>query len=212
MTRLLVFLYCILTSSFAIGQQSFFDAFCRDFVAGYTELHLPQLELSYVSSLEHIGSAADVQKQLDFFTKVKTGLSAFKIDQLNESEKVDYQLISYETGLNLERIALEQDWLKNKPAAVPANGIINIPNGKAWYVYLLKRWTSANATPDEIYQFGLSEVSRVQKHIEAIRMQSGLSVEEFYKHLNDPSFFISDPKVVQQSFENTKTIIYANLP
>jgi len=130
MRRPLVFLFFILTSSFAFGQQTF-DAFCNDFVAGYTKLHLPQLELSYVSGLERIGTAADVQKQLDFFTKVKTGLSAFKADQLSESEKVDYQLIRYETGLNLERIALEQDWLKNKPAAVPTNGIINLPNGKA---------------------------------------------------------------------------------
>lgn len=201
----------ILSVSPAKKQESF-DAFCKDFVAGYNELHLPQLELSYVSGLEHIGSAADVRKQLDFFTKIKAGLSAFKADQLTGSEKIDYQLISYETGLNLERIALEQDWLKNKPASIPASGIINIPNGKAWYAYLLKRWTSANATPDEIYQFGLTEVSRVQKHIEAIRLQTGLSEDDFYKHLNDSSFFISDPKVVQQSFENTKAIIYANLP
>lgn len=197
---------------FPTNKQQTFDAFCKDFVAGYNELHLPQLELSYVSGLEHIGTAADVQKQLDFFTKVNTGLLAFKEDQLNQSERVDYQLISYETGLNLERIKLEQDWLKNKPATIPTNGIINIPNGKAWYAYLLKRWTSANATPDEIYKFGLTEVSRVQKHIEAIRMQTGLSEEDFYKHLNDPSFFIRDPKVVQQSFEDTKGIIYANLP
>jgi uncharacterized protein (DUF885 family) len=201
----------ILSVSPAKKQQTF-DDFCKDFVTGYNGLHLPQLELSYVSGLEHIGTVADVQKQLDFFKKVKIGLSAFKADKLTEQEKVDYQLISYETGLNLERIALEQDWLAHKPATIPTGGIITIPNGKAWYAYLLKRWTSANATPDEIYLFGLTEVSRVQKHIEAIRQQTGLSEDDFYKHLNDPSFFISDPKLVQQSFESTKEIIYANLP
>ncbi|SCW39976.1 DUF885 domain-containing protein [Mucilaginibacter sp. NFR10] len=210
MRRPLVFLFFILTSSFAFGQQTF-EAFCNDFVTGYTKLHLPQLELSYTSGLEHIGTAADVQKQLAFFEKVKTDLSAFKADQLNEPEKVDYQLISYEAALNLERIKLEQDWLKNKPAVIPTGGIITIPNGKAWYAYLLKRWTSASATPDEIYQFGLTEVARVQKHIEAIRLQTGLSQDDFYKHINDPSFFISDPKAVQQAFENTKAVIYANM-
>jgi len=211
MRRPLVFLFFILTSSFAFGQQTF-DAFCNDFVTGYTKLHLPQLELSYTSGLEHIGAAADVQKQLAFFEKVKTDLSAFKAGQLSEPEKVDYQLISYEAALNLERIKLEQDWLKNKPAVIPTGGIITIPNGKAWYAYLLKRWTSASATPDEIYQFGLTEVARVQKHIEAIRLQTGLSQDDFYKHINDPSFFISDPKAVQQAFENTKAVIYANMP
>jgi uncharacterized protein (DUF885 family) len=170
------------------------------------------LELSYVSGLERIGTKAEVQKQFDFFSRIKSGLTNYKLAQLTESEKVDYQLIRYETGLNLERITLEQNWLNNKPAAIPTGGIITIPNGKAWYVYLLKRWTSADATPDEIYQFGLTEVARVQKHIEAIRQQTGLSEDEFYKHLNDPSFFISDPEAVQQSFENTKKIIYSNLP
>jgi uncharacterized protein (DUF885 family) len=193
-------------------KQPSFDAFCKDFVAGYNDLHLPQLELSYVSGLEYVGTAADVQKQLAFFTKVKAGLTTYKADQLTSSERVDYQLINYETGLNLERISLEQDWLAHKPATIPTGGIITISNGKAWYAYLLKRWTSANATPDEIYQFGLTEVSRVHKHIEAIRQETGLSEDDFYKHLNDPSFFISDPNVVQQSFENTKATVYANMP
>ncbi|MEO3408087.1 DUF885 domain-containing protein [Mucilaginibacter sp. CAU 1740] len=212
MKRFIVSCCFVIISFGAVAQQRAFAAFCRDFVAGYNDLHLPQLELSYVSSLEHIGTKAEVQKQFDFFSRIKSRLSNYKLSQLTESEKVDYQLISYETGLNLERIALEQNWLKNKPTTIPTGGIITIPNGKAWYAYLLKRWTSADATPDEIYQFGLTEVARVQKHIEAIRQQAGLSEDEFYKHLNDPSFFIDDPQIVQQSFENTKKIIYSNLP
>ncbi|WP_432326200.1 hypothetical protein ACRQ5D_18705 [Mucilaginibacter sp. P25] len=63
-------MFFILTSSFAFGQQTF-DAFCNDFVAGYTKLHLPQLELSYTNGLEHIGTAADVQKQLAFLKKLR---------------------------------------------------------------------------------------------------------------------------------------------
>ena len=66
-------------------------------------------------------------------------------------------------------------------------------------------------TPDRIYQFGLGEVERVKSHIETIRKETGLSEDEFYKHLNDPSFFISNPEVVQQSFERTKAIVYSNL-
>lgn len=208
----IVAISALLLSVSPVKKQASFAVFCSDFVKAYNELHLPQLELSYVSGLEHIGSAADVQKQLAFFKKIKAGLLAFKTDGLTEAEQVDFKLIGYETDLNLERIALEQDWLKHKPATVPAGGIITIPNGKNWYAYLLKRWTSANVTPDEIYQFGLTEVSRVRKHIETIRLQTGLSEDDFYKHLNDPSFFISNPEVVQQSFENTKKIIYANLP
>jgi uncharacterized protein (DUF885 family) len=169
-------------------------------------------KLSYVSGLEHIGSAESIQKQKAFFTWADKGLAAFKTEQLTTAQKVDYQLIGYESKLNLERLALEQGWIKNKPEKVSAGGIITIPNGKAWYAWLLKRWVNADVSPDEIYQFGLTEVSRVQSHIEAVRQQTGLSEDAFYRHLNDPEFFEKDPMVVQAAFKRTEATIYINLP
>ena len=202
----------LILTLFPVNQQQKFDSFCNEFASNYTSLQIPQLELSYVSGLEHIGSESEVQKQLVFFRSIRAGLSKYKPEQLTTEQKLDYGLIDYESKLNLERLALEQDWLKHKPAKIPTGGIITIPNGKAWYAYLLKRWVNADVTPDEIYKFGLKEVNRVQKHIEAIRVQTGTSEAAFYQHLNDSSFFISDPKLVQRSFEHTKAIIYANLP
>lgn len=195
----------------ATAQQQKFDDFSKKFVHGYNALHMPQLELSYVSGLRHIGSAPAIQKQLDFFRSVKAGLPAYKPSALNPSQKVDYELIRYETDLNLERLALEQQWVKHPPKKIAENGIINIPNGKAWYAYLLKRWVNDEVTPDQIYQFGLAEVKRVQGHIEAVRQQTGLSEDDFYQHLNDSSFFIDSPAVVQGMFEQTKEVIYGNL-
>ena len=93
----------------------------------------------------------------------------------------------------------------------PFGGIITIPDGKAWYAYLLKRWVGDNVTPDQIYQFGLSEVKRVQGRIEDVRKRTGLSEDEFYRRLNDPSFFTSDPQEVQRLFERTKAVVYSNL-
>jgi uncharacterized protein (DUF885 family) len=195
----------------ASAQTKTFDQFSADFVKGYNQLNLPQLELSYVSNLQHIQPADSLQKQSEFFNSVKTQLTAYDPDKLSSTQKTDYELIQYETGLNLERIALEQQWLKVRPAKIPEGGIITIPNSKAWYTYLLKRWVSDDVTPDQIYQFGLSEVKRVQGHIEAVRKETGLSEDEFYKHIKNPSFLTSDPKEVQQAFEHSKTVVYANL-
>jgi len=202
----------VILGFFNAGAQEKFDAFSDKFVSGYNALNLPQLELSYVSGLEHIGTAEDVQKQIAFFTWAKDGILSYQADELSSSQKLDYQLMKYETALNIERLALEQEWIKHRPEKIPAAGIITIPNGKAWYAYLLKRWVSADVTPDEIYKFGLTEVKRVQQQIETVRRQTGLSEDAFYKHLNDADFFESDPKTVQQSFERTKTVIYTNLP
>lgn len=201
----------ILSYSATCAQQTF-NQFSKNFVTGYQSMHLPELELSYVSGLQHIGSAESIQKQLDFFTSVKSRLSSYKEENLNPSQKLDFGLIQYETNLNLQRLALEQQWVKNPPAKISTGGIITVPNGKAWYAYLLKRWVSDEVTPDQIYQFGLTEVERVKGHIEAIRKQTGMSEDDFYKYLNAPSFFINDPDEVQRSFEHTQAIIYSNMP
>lgn len=201
----------MLTFSVAGAQQKF-DDFTKSFVSGYQSLHMPNLELSYVSGLEHIGSADDIKRQQDFFASVESKLSSYKVEELIPAQKLDYSLISYETELNLQRITLELQWVKNRPAKIPDGGIITLPNGKAWYAYLLKRWVNDEVTPDHIYQFGLTEVERVKSHIEDIRKQTGLSEDDFYRHLNDPSFFITDSNEVRRSFERTKAIIYSNLP
>ncbi|MDN3580960.1 DUF885 domain-containing protein [Mucilaginibacter flavus] len=210
-TLLCCFAFLMLCLFPAVGQQKF-DTFRDNFVSGYNQLKLPQLELSYVTGLEHIGTTAQIEQQDAFFKGIKTQLSNYKVDQLSPSQKTDYALITYECRLNLERIALEQEWAKHRPEKISTEGIITIPNGKAWYAYWLKRWVSADVTPNEIYKFGLAEVQRVQQNIEAVRKQTGLDEDTFYKHLNDPEFFESDPKKVQEAFEHNKTIIYSNLP
>jgi uncharacterized protein (DUF885 family) len=209
--KALIFLSTFFFSTIAFAQNQEFDAFSSRFVKGYRSLHIPDLELSYLSGLEHIGPAENVQKQLDFFGQISSQLASFKKVTLSGAQQTDLGLIEYETDLNLERLALEEQWLKAPPEKISADGILTVPGGKAWYAYLLKRWVSDDVTPEQIYQFGLTEVERVKGHIEAIRRQTGLSEDEFYRHLNDSSFFISDPKQVLSYFEHTKAIIYGNL-
>lgn len=188
-----------------------FGAFTRQFVADYKALHIRSLDLSYETGLQNIGSPASIRKEVEFFQSIREKLSAFKAADLTGRQRLDYELIDYECGLNLERLALEAKWAQNRPAATPANGIYNIPDGKAWYLYLLKRWLSADVTPDSIFQFGLSEITRVKTHIEAIRAQTGMSEADFYKHLNDPSFFTSDQGAIQEAFERMAVAVNANL-
>lgn len=207
--RLIIVITLVAVS--ASAQPKNFDDFSKTFVSGYKSLNLPQLELSYVANLQHIGSAGQIQQQLDFFNGIKAQLPAYQIAQLTPAQKVDYQLIDYETGLNLQLLALEQKWIQHNVKAIPDSGIINVPEGKQWYAYLLNRWVNDKVNPDEIFQFGQAEVKRVQGHIETIRKQTGLSEDAFYKHLNDPSFFVSDQPSIQHAFEHNKKLIYANL-
>jgi uncharacterized protein (DUF885 family) len=192
------------------SQQSF-DQFAAQFVSGYHALNIPLLDLSYVSGLQHIKPADGIQKESAFFKSIEARLPKYHANELGPSQRLDYEIINYETGLNLQRLALEQEWIKDAPASIPAGGIITVPNGKAWYAYLLKRWVSADVTPDQIYQFGITEIERVKKHIATIREASGMNEDDFYKHLNDSSFFINDPNKVRSSFEHTQAVINGNL-
>jgi uncharacterized protein (DUF885 family) len=193
------------------SAQQGFDQFSAEFVSGYQALNIPSPDLSYVSGLRHIKGGDSVQKELAFFKSIGTRLLNFRAEKLSPSQRLDYEIINYETELNLERVALEDEWISHPPDSISAGGIITVPNGKAWYAYLLKRWVSADVTPDQIYQFGLTEIERVKKHIETIRLATGMSEDNFYQHLKDSSFFISDPNKVRHAFEDTKAVINSNL-
>lgn len=204
-------LLAILITSVSNAQQPDFTTFSNTFVKGYRSLNLPSLQLSYVSNLEHIQSPDGVREQMIFFTEIKSQLKLFQPGQLDTGQRDDYLLMQYKTELNLERLALEQQW--TKPATgIPTTGLYTLANGKAWYAYFLKQWVAAPVTPDEIYQFGLQEVEKVKQKIAAIQKASGLDEASFYKHLDDPSFFIKGADNAQRAFENTREIILNNLP
>ena len=195
----------------AHAQQPDFTTFSNAFVKGYQSLNLPSLQLSYVTNLEHIQSPDGIREQLAFFKEMDSRLKLFRPNQLDSIQRDDYLLARYETELNLERLSLEQQW--TKPATgIPATGLYTLPNSKAWYAYFLKKWVAATVTPDEIYQFGLQEVEKVKQKIAAIQIASGMDEASFYKHLNDPSFFIQGADNTQHAFENTRQIILNNLP
>src|ERR1700742_963259 len=98
---------CVFSVISSCSAQNF-DKFSADFVAGYKSLHIPALELSYVSGLKNIGSPAHVKEQLNLFNSIKAQLAAYKRESLSAAQLVDYDVIKYETSLNLERLALEQ--------------------------------------------------------------------------------------------------------
>jgi uncharacterized protein (DUF885 family) len=58
------------------------------------------------------------------------------------------------------------------PKARTTIGLSELPNGAAWYAYLVRRHTSLSLTPDEVHQLGLSEVARVRAVME--KRRSGL--------------------------------------
>ncbi|TJY37810.1 DUF885 domain-containing protein [Pontimicrobium aquaticum] len=177
------------------------DEFSQQFQQDFKKLSIAPLAMSYIENIKSIKSNDSIQYQESFFKYTEASLKKIKPELLTKSQWLDYELIKYETRLNLERINLEKEWKDLKIDSVSTKGIYNIPNGKEWYAYFLKKWVDEEVNPDAIYQFGLKEIERVKSKIKDIQISSGMDSISFQKHINQPSFFYNDEIDIQEAFE-----------
>ena len=94
-------------------------------------------------------------------------------------------------------------------------GLTALPNGEAWYAYLVKTTTTTDLTPDQIHQIGLDEVARVHGEMEAVKEQVGFkgTLQEFFKHLRtDPKFYYKDPQQLLDAYAAQKAKVAAAAP
>ncbi len=83
------------------------------------------------------------------------------------------------------------------PATYKEAGIWQMPNGKEYYEFLARFYTTTNLTPQEIHEKGLSEVKRIRAEMEKIKNQVGFkgTLQEFFTFLRtDPKFFYKTPE------------------
>ena len=86
-----------------------------------------------------------------------------------------------------------------------SSGISDIPNGKAYYQYLIRTMTTTDKSADEIYQTGLSEVKRIKAEMEKTKDAVGFKgdLKAFFEHMRtDPKFTpFKEPAEVLAAFE-----------
>ena len=65
--------------------------------------------------------------------------------------------------------------------------LTELPNGKAWYEYLVRTQTTTNLTPEEIFQLGMDEIARITKEMERSRDRQGFagSLSDFARFLTN---------------------------
>jgi uncharacterized protein (DUF885 family) len=83
------------------------------------------------------------------------------------------------------------------PAARESIAMSDLPNGKAWYGYMARNYTTTNLTPEQIHQIGLAEVKRIRGEMDALMASTGFkgSFAEFCTFLRtDPRFFFDKPE------------------
>lgn len=108
---------------------------------------------------------------------------------------------------------LEREYL---PQARDSAGIGELPEGAAWYQYLVKYHTTTYMTPDEIHQLGLSEVARIRQEMESIKAAYNFTgtLSEFLRWHREQAQFrpFSTEQDVLAGYEELNKKIASKLP
>ncbi|HQS56617.1 MAG TPA: DUF885 domain-containing protein [Sediminibacterium sp.] len=109
------------------------------------------------------------------------------------------------------------DFLQNEylPKARATSGLYSLPTGVEMYAYQVKKQTTTNRTPEDIYQTGLSEVARIRKAMDSIKNLVGFKgdLTSFFGYLNTDKKFMPyhTAKEVTDAFENIHQRMQPNL-
>ncbi len=124
-------------------------------------------------------------------------------------------LIKDELNPAHERLSkfLSEEYL---PRSRSTSGVDALPDGKAYYAYCVRSWTTTNKTPDEIYNLGLSEVKRIRGEMESVKNSTGFKgdLNSFFEFMRTNRQFMpfKTPDQVLDSFRHIYAIIKPNLP
>mgnify|MGYP000527356685 FL=1 len=109
------------------------------------------------------------------------------------------------------------DFLANNyiPYARDSVGYADLPNGKAWYEYQIKKNTTLSLSADEIHEIGLSEVARILSEMKTVKNTVGFEgdLSAFFNHLRDSDeFYYKTADELIAAYEQIKVKIDARLP
>lgn len=109
------------------------------------------------------------------------------------------------------------DFLQNEylPVARNTTGISGIPDGEKYYSFLIRQQTTTSKTPEEIYQTGLAEVTRIRTEMERIKTETGFAgdLKTFFTYVKTDKKFTpyKNPKEILDAFDSIHKKMEPNL-
>lgn len=107
-----------------------------------------------------------------FYTPIKNFPSNFSAEDKHKLQKAYQEMIENKIIPIYQKMYafLQKEYL---PACRNSSGIADIPEGKAYYSYLIKQHTTTNLTAEEIFKIGQSEVARISQEMIKVKEQVG---------------------------------------
>lgn len=101
------------------------------------------------------------------------------------------------------------------PAARGTIAASALPNGREFYRYRVKKFTTLDMAPEEVHEIGLREVSRIRRQMREIpeRVQFDGTYEEFVNDLrSNPRFYAETPEELMQEVAYKLKLMDGKLP
>lgn len=178
---------------------------------GYNELDIPSTDMDYKVNFSNIKNTRELQKQELFFIEYFNQLIQIDSRKLSPEEKLRFGQLKYEVTINLRRIELERKW-DAEGRVIPENGLHALADYKQWYSYYIKRFTSVNISPEQVFEMGESEVHRIQQEIKNIETKLGYANDEsFYTYLHSDTFYLKDKEQILNAYAEIDKTVRKNL-
>lgn len=107
---------------------------------------------------------------------------------------------------------LSTDYLK---ASLPQSGVSAIPQGKEYYNFLIKSYTTTEMSADEIHSLGLKEVARIKAEMEKVKQQVGYTgdLKSFFDYVRNKKELMpfTNPQQVIDNFNAIHNRMKPNL-
>jgi uncharacterized protein (DUF885 family) len=88
--------------------------------------------------------------------------------------------------------------------------VATLPDGKAYYAYLVRHFTTTDLTPEQVHELGIKKIAEIRGQMLEVMKQAGFKggFQDFLNHLrSDPEFYYSDPKDLLEAYKaEAKTI------
>ncbi len=95
----------------------------------------------------------------------------------------------------------QADYLPKTRESIAA---VDLPDGKAYYDFVARYFTTTSLSADQIHKIGLKEVARIRAEMEKVKAEVGFkgTLPEFFDHLRtDPKFFHKTPQELFTGYE-----------
>lgn len=196
------------------SEDTKFLQMVENYSQAYKALRLPELKFSYVEMIESELAGPDSRRQRKVFEQYESELRAIDSTRLSSCYRVFYQTFAYELKTNLWRLDLLERHRKLADAPpISQEGIFHQPLGREWYEYLLERWVNIDWTPEQVHEFGLSQLSQALSRYDSLQKQLGFhgKTEAFYRFLASDLFRYEEDETPLAEYKENQAIVWKNL-